>query len=96
MGRRKVIPVQPSSLVTEPSLELNGFTINAGDIIKVIGEHGSKFKFVGVTTNTRTGAIWVDCFEIIGTVPSVFRSFRIDRIKRIPKKRGRRSKNVQH
>lgn len=89
MRKRKQAAVQESHLVTEPTVEINGFTISAGDIIKIHGEHGSTFKFVGVTTNTRTGSRWVDCFQIIGTVPSVFRSFAVDRIKRIPQRRKR-------
>lgn len=93
MARRRQAEVQPSNFVTEPYLELNGFAINKGDVIKVHGEYGARFKFVGVTTNTLTGASWIDCFEIIGTVPSVFRSFKKERVKRIPK-RGKRAKRV--
>jgi hypothetical protein len=93
MSRRKKADVAPSVFETVPRMEINGFEISAGDIIKVSGEWGAKFKFVGVTTNTLTGASWIDCFEIIGTVPSVFRSFKQERVKRIPKK-GKRSKRV--
>ena len=93
MGRKRKAEVKESHFVTEPYMEVGGFPIHAGEIIKVNGEWGSKFKFVGVTTNTLTGATWVDCFEIIGTVPSVFRSFKLDRVRRIPK-RGKRAKRV--
>jgi hypothetical protein len=93
MGRRKQVVVQPSNFVTEPYMEVDGFPIHAGDIIKVKGEYGSKFKFVGITTNELTGASWVDCFEVIRGVPSVFRSFKQERVKRVPK-RGRRAKRV--
>lgn len=93
MARRKKTIVQDSGLETVPEMEINGFLIEAGDIIKVTGEYGSKFKFVGVTTNTRTGATWVDCFELIRGVPSQFRAFKEDRIKRVPKK-GKRAKRV--
>jgi len=93
MVKRNKTKVQPSGLVTVPRMESNGFEILAGDIVKISGEYGARFKFVGVTTNERTGARWVDCFEIIGTVPSVFRSFKEDRVKRIPKKK-RRAKRV--
>jgi hypothetical protein len=95
VGRRKKVYIQPSYFVTEPHMELNGFPIEYGEVIKVHGEWGSKFKFVGVTTNTLTGSSWIDCFEIIGGVPSVFRSFKHDRIKRIPK-RGTRAKRVSN
>lgn len=92
MPRRKKVEVKESYFTTVPYLEIDGFAINRGDIIKVIGEHGARFKFVGLTTNTLTGSFWVDCFEIINAVPSVFRSFRVERIKRIPirKKRAKR------
>jgi hypothetical protein len=93
MGRRAKVFVQPSGLTTVPRMESNGFEILAGEIIKIHGEYGARFKFVGITTNERTGATWVDCFEIIGTVPSVFRSFKEERVKRIPKK-NRRAKRV--
>lgn len=93
MARKKKAEVQSSHFVTEPYMEVNGFPVHAGETIKVNGQWGCKFKFVGVTTNTLTGATWVDCFEIIGTVPSVFRSFRLDQVRRIPK-RGKRAKRV--
>lgn len=95
MARRKQAYIQPSNFTTEPYMEVNGFPIYPGDTIKVHGEWGSKFKFIGVTTNTLTGANWVDCFELIRGVPSVFRSFKQDRIKRVPK-RGKRAKRVEH
>lgn len=85
--------IKPSDFVTVPHLQLDRFEISAGDIIKVYGERGSKFKFIGVTTNSRTGSQWVDCFEIINGISSVFRSFKQDRIKRVPV-RGKRAKRV--
>lgn len=93
MSRKSKAVIAPSNFVTVPYMEINGFPINQGDIVKVYGEYGARFKFVGITSNTLTGSSWVDCFEIIGTVPSVFRSFKEERIKRIPK-RGKRAKRV--
>lgn len=93
MGRKKKAEVKETHFATEPYMEVNGFAIQRGDIIKIQGEYGSKFKFIGLTTNKNTGASWVDCFQIIGTVPSVFRSFKIERVKRIPQ-RGKRAKRV--
>lgn len=77
----------------EDSLLLDGFQISHGDFFKVRGEHGGKFKFHSFVTNTETGAQWVDCFEVISGMTSIFRSFKTDRIKRIPN-RGRRAKRV--
>tara|TARA_B110000259_G_C13867614_1_gene343486 strand:- start:177 stop:464 length:288 start_codon:yes stop_codon:yes gene_type:complete len=82
-----------SHFVTEPYMEVNGFPINGGDIIKVKGEYGTKFKFVGITTNELTGSQWVDCFEIFRGKAQQFRAFKEDRIKRIPQ-RGKRAKRV--
>lgn len=96
MGRRKKTAAtspRETKFRTEPSFELNGFIINAGDLVKVHGEYGGKFKVVGLTTNIETNNSWVDCFEIIGGIPSVFRSFKLERLKRIPQ-RGKRAKRV--
>jgi hypothetical protein len=86
-------PEIAKKFVREPSFVLDGFEINHGETIKIRGEFGSKFKFQYLVTNIETGAQWIDCFEIIGGVPSVFRSFKLDRIKRVPK-RGKRAKRV--
>ena len=93
MGRRKRVHVEPNNLTTVPYMEVNGFPIEAGDISKVKGEYGTKFKFVGITTNDLTGSQWVDCFEIFRGKAQQFRAFKEDRIKRIPQ-RGKRAKRV--
>lgn len=93
MARRKKVVVADSPLETEPYMEVDGFPINAGDIIKVKGEYGTKFKFVGITTNKETGSQWVDCFEIFRGKAQQFRAFKEDRIKRVPQ-RGKRAKRV--
>lgn len=93
MARRKASLIKETNFQTVPELELDGFIINAGDIIKVKGEYGVKFQFVGVTTNTLTGSTWVDCFEIFRGKAQQFRAFKRDRIKRVPQ-RGKRAKRV--
>ena len=95
MGRRRKYSAPQISLKfsREESFVINGFQVNRGDIIKVKDEHGGRFKVDYYVTNTETGATWVDCFEIINKVPSVFRSFKVERIKRVPT-RGKRSKHV--
>ena len=65
----------------------DGFTISKGDLIKIKGEYGLKFSFHSLTTNTMSGSQWVDCFEISRGQVGALRSFRIERVKRIPKKR---------
>lgn len=94
MARRNKADVQPKNFETIPYLDVDGFRIEAGDIVKIKGEYGVKFKFVGVTTNTLTGSTWVDCFEIFRGSPQQFRAFKQDRVKRIPQKRKRAKRVV--
>lgn len=93
MGRRKKVVVSETIFKTEPTFELDGFEVNAGDIVKVRGEYGVKFQVRGLTTNTETGAQWVDCFEIFRGKPQQFRAFKIERVKRVPQ-RGKRARRV--
>jgi hypothetical protein len=64
----------------------DGKIIVRGEIFKVSGEYGLKFKFDSLVRH-ENGAEWVDCFEVFRGQTGAFRSFRSDRIKRIPKKR---------
>lgn len=78
-----------------PELIIDGFVISQGDLIKVRGEYGVRFKFSSLTTNLESGAQWIDCFEVFRGQVGAFRSFKSDRIKRIPKKRTKKvKKNV--
>lgn len=89
--RKKSLPVIASTkFAREDFIEVDGFTIVQGDIIKIHGEHGCKFKFNAFVTNTETGAQWVDCLEMDRGTAGGMRSFYLDRVKRIPKKRGKR------
>lgn len=92
MARKKKseTAVQDTKFQHDPTAIINGNEFNAGDIIKIHGEHGAKFKFHSLVTNTETGSQWIDCFEIQKGLVSSYRSFAIDKVKRIPKKRGRR------
>ncbi len=99
MARRKVTT---ASIATPPpvifdrvyEMESGNFTIETGDLIKVVGEYGMRFKFVSITTNTKTGASWVDCHEVHRGQVGAFRSFSLDRIKRIPKRRLKKAKKA--
>jgi hypothetical protein len=71
----------------------DGKIISQGDIFKVSGEYGLKFRFQSLTTNPDTGAEWIDCFEMFRGHAGAQRSFKSDRIKRIPQK-GKRAKRV--
>jgi hypothetical protein len=76
-----------------PELPFDNHIISRGDMIKVKGEYGMKFKFDHVVTNTETGAVWIDCFETFRGTVGAFRSFKIDRVKRIPKRRVKKNVN---
>lgn len=91
--RREATVAAPTKFSRERSIEIDGFVIEAGDMIKIRGEYGIKFKFHSLVTNTETGAQWIDCFEDHRGQTGCYRSFRIDRVKRIPNKR-RRAKRV--
>ena len=93
MNRRTLAPVSETIFSRESELHVDNFVIAKGDTIKVRGEYGTKFKFHSLVTNTITGSQWVDCFEIQKGTASAYRSFKIDRIKRIPTKRGRKNVN---
>jgi hypothetical protein len=83
-----------SALVYEPVfITEDGFEIQQGDLIKIQGEYGSRFKFYSLTTNTTSNSQWIDCFEVFRGQVGAFRSFRVEKLKRIPK-RGKRAKRV--
>ena len=87
--RKRSAPVK-TKFSRESEFIVEGFTIIQGEIIKIKGENGMKFRFHSLVTNDETGIQWIDCFEIERGVVGAQRSFRPDRIKRIPKKRARR------
>lgn len=92
MGRRKkfVAPAIANKFQREFVAELpNGRTIEAGENIKIIGEHGMVFRFHALTTNIETGVSWIDCHQIEKTRIAALRSFYIDRVKKIPVRRKR-------
>jgi len=91
MPRRKVSPpLEPSKFFRFPEIEIDGFLIERGELIKIKDEWGMRFKFDNLVTNTETGSQWVDCFEVYRGRTGCLRSFKIERVKRIPKKRGKR------
>lgn len=85
------------SVINDPfervyEMSSGNFTIERGDLIKITGEYGTKFRFESITTNPVNGATWVDCFEMFRGQCGPYRSFSIDRVKRIPKRRPRKAK----
>jgi hypothetical protein len=93
MIRKYTTTISKSIFERVPEITIGNRTVIAGDVIKIEGEHGGRFKFHSLVTNTETGSQWIDCFELHKNVVSAWRSFRSDRIKLIPIKRGRRNVN---
>ena len=88
----KVVIEDPFERVYE--MQYENFTIERGELIKITGEYGMRFKFESITTNPKNGAVWVDCFEMHRGQSGCFRSFTLDRVKRIPKRRARKPRKV--
>jgi hypothetical protein len=80
----------PTKFFRFPEITVDNFVIEKGELIKIKDEWGTRFKFDNLVTNTETGAQWVDCYEVYRGRVGVLRSFRLERVKRIPKKRGKR------
>lgn len=91
--KKYIMPEIAKKFVREDSMIANGFEIRKGDIIKIVGQYGMKFKFDCLVTNSETGAVWIDCFEVFRNTASQYRSFRPEMVKRIPQ-RGKRAKRV--
>ena len=94
MKKVKSTKPQQTKFRREYQMQVGNFNIVQGDIIKIDGMHGDKFKFDSVVTNIENGLVWIDCFEMQKSVSGVFRSYSLERVKRVPTKRGRRKKNV--
>jgi hypothetical protein len=94
MRRRKFVPPPPTKFHREPEAVLpSGRKIEKGDMIRVSGEHGLRFKFDCLVTNKETGAQWIDCFEVHKSRSGALRSFVSDRVKPMPKTRRKRRAN---
>ncbi len=86
-------PEIAKKFIRQDRMLVDGFEVVRGDIIKVVGQYGLKFKFDSFVTNAETGAVWVDCFEVFRNSASAWRSFKPEQIKRVPQ-RGKRAKRV--
>lgn len=70
----------------------SGRVVSKGEIIKIRGVWGTKFRFQCHVINPKTGVEWIDCIELEKGVACAMRSFYPDRVKTIPKKRVKRVK----
>jgi len=93
MINRKSSVIRETKFERSYELQVGNRTILSGEIIKINGEHGAKFKFISLVTNKETGVTWIDCFELDKNTASAWRSFKPDRIKPMPIKRGKRNVN---
>lgn len=91
MPRRKKIDLPPTKFFRYPEITIDGFVVERGEVIKIQDEWGMKFKFDSLVTNQETGAQWIDCFELWRGRTGCLRSFRLERVKRVPK-RGKRAR----
>ena len=89
MRQKKTVDLPPTKFHREPTVIVDGFEVNSGDTIKIHGEHGLKFKFHSLVTNTETGIKWIDCLELQKGQAGALRSFYVERVKRVPIKRKR-------
>ena len=78
------------SEVTTP----DGKLVSEGDIIKIHGEHGKKFRFSKFVTRQDNGLTWIDCYEMDKNLPCGLRSFRLERVRIIPKPSGRKRRKT--
>lgn len=90
MPRTKKVYHGRDPFIRTPEITVDNKKIVRGDIIKIHGIHGTKFKFLEHVLNPENGAEWIDCIELERDVACGMRSFRPDRVKRIPKKRVKR------
>lgn len=86
--RKKVVSANAHLYNISESYTLpGGRVIEKGELIKIVGEHGVKFKFKCHVVRTDTNVEWIDCFELEKGILAKHRSFRPDRIKPLPKSR---------
>ncbi len=87
--------VTNSNFIKEPDfITLEGKTVSEGDIIKIHGEHGKKFRFSKFVTRVDNGNTWIDCYEMDKGMPCGLRSFRSERIRTIPKRTPRKRNKI--
>jgi hypothetical protein len=92
MGRRKKVQDNDPFIREESFISNDGKTVNKGDLIKIKGIWGIKFKFLNYVTNPKNDISWIDCLQLERGIACGTRSFYPDRVKLIPKKRGKRVK----
>ena len=90
MKKKKNTKSLTSNFIKEPEYtNSEGKLVSKGDLIRIHGEHGKKFKFDNFVTRADNGLTWIDCYEMQGGVVGMMRSFRVERVRVIPKRKKR-------
>lgn len=92
MPRKKRV-VSPMSHLYDRKSEYkleNGRTISEGEVIKIDGVWGVKFKFKEHVIRTDNGKEWIDCYELEKGISCSLRSFYPERIKPMPIRKRRK------
>ena len=93
MARKKVISPFSHLYFREPFYTMpDGRVIERGEIIKIKGIYATKFKFFEYVRRLDTGVDWIECFELEKGVHCGQRSFRVERVKPLPKIKRRRKR----
>jgi hypothetical protein len=95
MGRKKKVVSPLEHLYNrtpEYTLE-SGRTVSEGEVIKIDGVWGTKFKFKEHVIRTDNGKQWIDCYELEKGVNCGLRSFYPERIKPMPIRKRRKRKS---
>ena len=98
MGRRKNVVSPLAHLYhREPTYTTSeGRIIEAGEVIKIKGVWGTKFKFIEYVQRTDDAAKeWIDCYELEKGQLCGHRSFRPELIKPLSKPKKRRVKKYE-
>jgi hypothetical protein len=92
MGRRKkvVTPMEHLYSRSEDYVLESGRIISRGEVIKIEGVWGVKFKFKEHVVRTDSGKEWIDCYELEKGVTCGLRSFYPERVKPLSKKRTKK------
>ena len=95
MKKKKNTTILTSNFIKESEMTTpEGKLVSQGDIIRIHGEHGKKFKFDKFVTRADNGLTWIDCYEMQGGVIGMMRSFRVERVRVIPKRKKRLKKSI--
>lgn len=98
MGRRRkfIVPEIAKKYEKQDFAVLpDGKIVEKDELIKIKGEHGLTFQFTHFVTNIENGKQWIDCIEIHRGRQGPIRAFYIDRVKKLPKKRGKRVRRAE-